>query len=191
MEQRWRSRRIPLQVNRGQNRNASRGGEAQYATGILYHEGNAGQVKKSGASNVFRNVPFLPRLKCPVRGVGRHWRGGGVRRHFSPPPSVFWMKQAAREQGLMMGAKAARSDEYKKSGPPRKADPTGYSPANSVSARNGGQRRRNCSRRRRERRRVWWRRTPCSSRRLSRMARKPSFWRAGRSMATGSAPCAR
>src|SRR6267143_1292479 len=52
----------------GQNRNASRGGEAQYATGILYHEGNAGQVKKSGASNVFKNVPFVPRLKCPLRG---------------------------------------------------------------------------------------------------------------------------
>jgi len=29
-----------------QNRNASRGGEAQFATGILYHEGNAGQVGK-------------------------------------------------------------------------------------------------------------------------------------------------
>src|SRR5712664_2156039 len=53
------------------------------------------------------------------------------------------------------------------------------------------QRRRNSSRRRRERRRVLWRRTPCSSRRLSRMTRKPSFWRTGRSTATGSAPWAR
>src|SRR5258708_1061219 len=53
------------------------------------------------------------------------------------------------------------------------------------------QRWRNSSRRRRERRRVLWRRTPCSSRRLSRMTRKPSSWRTGRSMATGSAPWAR
>ncbi len=54
-----------------------------------------------------------------------------------------------------------------------------------------GYRWRNSSRRRRERRLVWWRMTPCSSRRLSRMTRKPSFWRAEISTATGSAPCAR
>jgi len=50
----WRSRWMPFQAKpfQGkpavQNRNASRGGEAQYTTGILYHEGNAGQAKKSG-----------------------------------------------------------------------------------------------------------------------------------------------
>jgi hypothetical protein len=31
-----------------QKTNASRGREAQYATGLLYHEGKAGQAKKSG-----------------------------------------------------------------------------------------------------------------------------------------------
>src|SRR5258708_24158915 len=72
----------------------------------------------------------------------------------------------ARGEGTRIddGAKAARSDECKKSGPPRKADPTGYSPTNSVSARNGGQRRRNCSRRRREGRRGGGGGAPCSLR---------------------------
>jgi hypothetical protein len=32
-----------------QNKNASRDREAQFATGILYHNGNACQVKKLGA----------------------------------------------------------------------------------------------------------------------------------------------
>jgi len=40
---------LEIGVPRGTNRNAPAGAEAQFPTGILYHNGNAGQVEELGA----------------------------------------------------------------------------------------------------------------------------------------------
>jgi len=86
------SRGIPLQVNRGANRNASRGGEAQYATGILYHEGTSVKFKKSGASTSLKMF-----LSTSIEMSPPWWwadtAGGRVASGFLTTHVYFWISK--------------------------------------------------------------------------------------------------
>jgi hypothetical protein len=46
-----------------QNRNAPAGAGAQFATGVLYHDGNAGQVEELGAKERKVKSPTLAKNK--------------------------------------------------------------------------------------------------------------------------------
>src|SRR6266851_2353056 len=42
----------------------------------LYHTGTTSQGKHCLCQSSLKMSPFLPRLKCPLGGLGRAWRGG-------------------------------------------------------------------------------------------------------------------